>query len=637
MFRPIVAAGPQHRHDIDGLRAFAVLAVVLYHAKLGFSGGYLGVDVFFVISGFLITKLISEQMSKGKFSYRDFWFRRIRRLVPALLVVTAFVALTSPLVLLPQDLQDLGGALVAQPLLLANVYFWRVVQGGYFGDPAETRPLLHTWSLGVEEQFYVLYPILMALLFRIQTDSRRKVWLVLATGASFALSVGITPLKPVLSFFTLPTRAWEMLLGGLVALTPIEKAPRALKEPLGWLGLLSIVACSIFYDHHMEFPGSAALAPCLGTAALLWANSGGPTRSGRLLAIPLLRWVGLSSYSIYLWHWPLVAYGFYTGNLGSYTSRFLVVAASLAVGYLSYVWIENPCRRSPKLAASRTTIALYALYLVGCLSLGSLFYATQGLPQNWSPRAMRLYASKDDRGFRHVVEPDDPNSSPGVLGRESSSTTDFLLWGDSHGISLAPVLDSLGKRYAVKGLQVTHNGKAALAEWDFADGRSAEVSPEFKEKWFSMSLEIAKTHRVKVVFLCGYWSIYARPSFRSELEQTARAFQSQGVEVVFVLDVPTQKGNPPRDLALAQRWPKALPLPTTEAEHRHANQVVEQAVREIAAAEPGLLTVVDPALLVLKWETLQVGDHALYLDQDHLSDTGALLLAPIFEPLFQRL
>ena len=153
-----------YRPDIDGLRAIAVLAVLFYHAHLGFPGGYVGVDVFFVISGFLITGLLLKAIGKGTFSYVDFWERRVRRLVPALAVVTIFTAVTSSIILLPEDLKDLGGALIAQPLLLSNVYFWRVVQGGYFGDPPEIRPLLHTWSLGVEEQFYVLFPLFLMLI-----------------------------------------------------------------------------------------------------------------------------------------------------------------------------------------------------------------------------------------------------------------------------------------------------------------------------------------------------------------------------------------------------------------------------------------------------------------------------------------
>lgn len=208
-----------YRPDIDGLRAVAVLSVLFYHAHLGFPGGYVGVDIFFVISGFLITGLLLKAITKGTFSYVDFWERRVRRLVPALAVVTVFTAVTSYFILLPEDLNDLGGALIAQPLLLSNVYFWRVVKNGYFGDPPEIRPLLHTWSLGVEEQFYVLFPLFLVVICKRQFLARHVGKIVAGIAlASLAFAIIITPIKGVFSFFTLPTRAWELLLGGLLAL-----------------------------------------------------------------------------------------------------------------------------------------------------------------------------------------------------------------------------------------------------------------------------------------------------------------------------------------------------------------------------------------------------------------------------------
>jgi peptidoglycan/LPS O-acetylase OafA/YrhL len=213
--------GLKYRADVDGLRAVAVVAVLMYHAHLGFSGGYVGVDVFFVISGFLITSILHKKLQDGKFSYLDFWKRRVRRLVPAAFVTAVFTALGSYFILLPSHLVDLGGALVAQPLMLANVYFWRVVKAGYFGDLPETRPLLHTWSLGVEEQFYLFLPLFLALCWK-SSRLRPHVGKVLGglSLLSFGLSVVLTPMKGVFSFFNLPTRAWELLMGGLLGFLP---------------------------------------------------------------------------------------------------------------------------------------------------------------------------------------------------------------------------------------------------------------------------------------------------------------------------------------------------------------------------------------------------------------------------------
>ena len=341
-----------YRKDIDSLRAFAVLSVVFYHAELGFPGGYVGVDVFFVISGYLITSLILKDLERGSFSMVNFWERRIRRIFPALAVMVAVTCVAGWFLLLPEDLAKLGASVIAQSLLVSNFYFWRTTN--YFGGANEEKPLLHTWSLAVEEQFYLIFPIVLMALwvffnYRLKkreernlttedtecTEVKAGVRLAGQAGASFSnpsaselardsentslirsadtpasspatsdsppvrspdgdsrrwalfwlfatvalLSFGLSmwglKAQPFATFFLLPTRAWELLLGSMLAVLPATIVVRnaSLREILCFAGLAGILLPVFFYGEQTPFPGFAALPSCLGTAALIWANS----------------------------------------------------------------------------------------------------------------------------------------------------------------------------------------------------------------------------------------------------------------------------------------------------------------------------------------------------------------------------
>jgi peptidoglycan/LPS O-acetylase OafA/YrhL len=281
----------KYRPDIDGLRAVAVLLVVLFHARWGFTGGFVGVDVFFVISGFLITGMMLKEQQSGTFRLADFWIRRVRRIIPASLVMVVAVLVAGAFLLLPHDYETLGESAISQQFMLANVYFWR--NTGYFDAPAEQRRLLHTWSLAVEEQFYLGYPILFALVQRI--PKKLTVLLLLAISAvSFAVSEWGVWHHPSATFFLLPTRAWELLMGGLLCFAP---PPTRFKDwQLGLaslVGLGGIVVAGWFFSSSTPFPGRNALLPCAAAALLIYANSSRLTWIGRALAARPVVLVGL--------------------------------------------------------------------------------------------------------------------------------------------------------------------------------------------------------------------------------------------------------------------------------------------------------------------------------------------------------
>lgn len=353
----------RYRADIDGLRAVAVILVLLFHAELGWTGGFIGVDVFFVISGFLITGLIIKQQEARTFTLRNFWVRRIRRIVPVSFVTIGCTLLIGSLVLFRADFRELTYSALAQLVMLANVFFWK--QTGYFAGAAELKPLMHTWSLAVEEQFYLGYPFLLVALNRTTRTTTGRVLAVLA-GSSFALSVWGVHAFPRFTFFMLPTRAWEMLLGGLIWFAPPpEKLSVSRSELLSWSAIAGILGAGWLFDAGTPFPGLAALLPCAATALLIYVNQTRQASVARLLSAKPVVFVGLISYSLYLWHWPLLVFARY-GSSTPLTAdrRLLILLVSFVVAYLSFRFVETPWRKRQRFGGKRALLTATAGVLV---------------------------------------------------------------------------------------------------------------------------------------------------------------------------------------------------------------------------------------------------------------------------------
>lgn len=290
-----------------------MLAVVFCHVGLGVTGGFVGVDVFFVISGYLITGLLIRDITNGDFSILDFWDRRIRRIVPALAVVTLVTILVGWLLMLPNAYGQLRESVVSLNLLISNIYFWE--NTGYFSPAAAEMPLLHTWSLAVEEQFYLVMPLLLLGVMRLCEQRLVSFIILVLVCGSFALSVCGTHSAPSATFYLLPTRAWELLVGSLLAFTPIDwrrhfPSLGMLEEVIGVVGLALIMIPCVALTDSSRFPGIGAVAPVTGTAVLIGLGIGSsrPTLVTRVLSYKPLVFIGLISYSLYLWHWPIIAF-----------------------------------------------------------------------------------------------------------------------------------------------------------------------------------------------------------------------------------------------------------------------------------------------------------------------------------------
>ena len=424
----------EYRPDIDGLRAVAVIAVLLFHAELHCPGGFVGVDMFFVISGFLISSLILKELDDGSFSLVNFWERRIRRILPAVTVVVLGTLVAGWFLYLPADFASLGKSVVAQAALVSNIFFYQ--QAGYFEAGADTTPLLHTWSLAVEEQFYLIFPLFLVFLSRFRRRSRLAAIVVVAA-ASFASSVLGTYAYPRAAFYLLPTRAWELLLGALLAMTRGRVSVNSwIRETSAWMGL-GLVACSVvYYDGSTRFPGLAAAAPCLGTALIIFSGERRLSTVGRMLAFRPVVFVGLVSYSLYLWHWPILAYSRYLlgGEGQRWPFRVALLIASAVLAILSWKYIETPFRKRTILRGRRRIFGFAGVSVATVLGLGLVVSYFAGFPWRF-PRDALMYADCRDHypGFEDTSLAQAVAAQFAEVGsREADQPINLLVWGDSH-------------------------------------------------------------------------------------------------------------------------------------------------------------------------------------------------------------
>jgi peptidoglycan/LPS O-acetylase OafA/YrhL len=368
-----------YRPEIDGLRAFAVLPVIFFHAGFpSFSGGFVGVDVFFVISGYLITSIISAELDKGSFTLAKFYERRARRILPALFFVMFASMPAAWLIMMPHQLQDFGQALVATSLYVSNILFW--LKSDYFAPAAELNPLLHTWSLAVEEQYYIFYPLMLMLLW-----SRGKK-IVLAT--VFALGVASLTFSewasfnyPSANFFLLTSRAWELMVGGILGLAVFRRISAGPIAELGAAAGLALICLSVvLLDGEVRFPGLYALMPVLGTASIIYFASSA-TVVGRFLSLKPIVGVGLLSYSAYLWHQPLFAFArLYSVTEPSTTVLLLLAASSLGLAYVSWRYVEAPFRNRSRMPAWTVWKAAFCATAV-TVSIGLTAHLTGGFQE----------------------------------------------------------------------------------------------------------------------------------------------------------------------------------------------------------------------------------------------------------------
>jgi peptidoglycan/LPS O-acetylase OafA/YrhL len=436
--------GLKYRPEIDGLRALAILPVVLFHYKVpGFGGGFVGVDVFFVISGYLITSLIAGEMDQGHFSIIRFYERRIRRIFPALFVMLAAATVAAYFLLFPADLIRYAKSLLATAGFASNFEFWQ--EAGYFDVASDQKPLLHLWSIAVEEQFYLLFPAFLLILGR----RARAAGILVLLFLSFGFGQWAVGHAKEAAFYLLPSRAWELMLGAVLATDIVPKVGSPIvRESLGFAGLV-LIAISVFaLNSDMPFPGALALLPCGGAAMLIYATADGRTLTGTLLSLRPLVFIGFISYSLYLWHWPVYVFAHYVlfRDLSPAETTALI-AVSFLLAVASWRFVERPFRRP---VARRRLFPAAAAAMAATFVAGAFAASTNGLPERLPVKLQHILAEQDD------VEPRIDKCFPmtardveaGRLCTIGAPTAkpSFLLWGDSHADAIVPPIDEIAQR-----------------------------------------------------------------------------------------------------------------------------------------------------------------------------------------------
>ena len=438
----------EYRREIDGLRALAVSAVVIFHAKLnpgGISllpGGFLGVDIFFVISGYLITSIILRELQAGAFSIRNFYHRRARRILPAFLVVLLATLPFAWWLMIPEQLKSFAGSAVASLLFGSNFWFW--IEDSYWAGPSDLKPLLHSWTLSVEEQFYVLFPLLLIVLWRFARKNILQVFILLFI-TSLALSQwGSSAFKDA-NFFLLPTRSWELLAGAMLAKLELSSGRRPGGERTAWLplvGLCLILAALLTFPREAAHPSILTAGPVLGVCLIIWFARPGE-RVTEILGHRWLVGIGLVSYSLYLWHYPIFAFWKLHQPDHSNLAACGLILASVVLAALSYLLIERPARSMTVVPLKPFAIAASA-FAVLLLAVTSAAYVSDGFATRYGSLAAIFTETGEDAmtdGQADDCADDDPSCIP------DPANGSIILVGDSHAGVLWREASALAKRY----------------------------------------------------------------------------------------------------------------------------------------------------------------------------------------------
>jgi peptidoglycan/LPS O-acetylase OafA/YrhL len=539
----------RYRADIDGLRAIAVLAVVSFHLKFGLSGGFVGVDIFFVISGYLIAGIIHAEIAAGSFSLLTFYARRARRILPALVSTILVSSIAALMILHPSALVAFSKSAIASVLFSANFYF--LATSDYFAPAANTIPLLHLWSLGIEEQFYILFPALALACTKYARKLLPAVLFALCV-ASLAASQILLGKDPLSAFYLLPYRGFELLIGCLISLPAARAIPRSAlaAQAAAFAGAAVLMFCAAFLGPATQYPGFAAALPSVGTALIISAAEARPTFISNLLSTRLLVSIGRISYSLYLVHWPVIVFGLKLfPNVAPAAFGLFAVAISFLLGLLNYRFVERPFRQSTRRASSLRALGVSAAAVTCLCGLSAWTLHENGFSSSTDERIDRVLSYLDydhDRLYLDrecYLSPDQDFSleaMSGCLPRGPGSSA--ILWGDSHAMHLYPGLrPTLEKEGYALGV-LTASACAPII------GYQTAVRPKctsFNEH----ALEAIRSLNPKLVILSARWPT-DDPSV-TLLDRTVDSLAKLGIKVVILGESPLYKIDVP--LIVAKR------------------------------------------------------------------------------------
>lgn len=650
---------PQYRPDIDGLRGIAVLLVVLFHGfPYAAAGGFVGVDIFFVISGFLISTIIMQGIEQHRFSFLDFYVRRIRRIYPALILVLAASLIFGWFALFSEEYELLGEHVAAGAGFVANIIYWR--EAGYFDVRQDLKPLLHLWSLGVEEQYYLIWPALLVIIWRWV----RLVPLLIGTLllVSFVLNVSLVNASPDATFYLLPARFWELLLGSMLAYVGLRsgRSPALFGIFQGWLtayrklsvdigacvGLLLLCCSVLLIDRTKHFPGWWAALPCVGTVLLIAAGPQAFVNRMMLSQRPLV-FIGLISYPLYLWHWPLLSFArILSASEPSRLTKGALIAASFALAWLTYLFVERPIRANK---SRRPALVLF----LACAVVGGIGLATRmlnGVPDRPTNRnhgdgpalvaehrkQQRLIQASEKWESCSDVEIDQVAS--GMCSMYGNvNATPIVVWGDSHAGAWSSLFYQIAKENNLRVFLLWSGGCPPIVEVRRTDSvaRARGICSSFGTA--ESVLAALKVIRPEHIFVIGHWGLYTHSSTLEVLGEPAKlspaiqqtALQSRLVRtllsasatssVTVFRSMPVLINDPERALG------RGFPLEPTLQEHRTYEAGLDRAIDE-AVARGSNIRVFDPATSTCKQScSATMQNTLLYSDYNHISRAGSLL------------
>lgn len=643
----------EHRADIDGLRAFAIIPVLLFHSGFQvFSGGYVGVDVFFTISGFLITSILLKNIDNKKFSYIEFFKRRIRRLMPMAILIYLFV-LSLFIFIYPVDyFKDVTAAIFSSLLFFSNIYFWKE-GGGYFGRNVETNPLLHTWSLSVEEQFYLIFPLLLIILFWMTRNATQKIVLILIVIAfSLSLAVIYAPSREsVAAFYLLPPRMYELAIGSLTAMFVYYWPHHDFRKTkyLQGIGLFLVVLPVFIFDKNTLFPSYNALMPCLGTA-LVMLSVGRNSWSGILLNSRIAVYIGLISYSLYLWHWPLIVFKNWIAEDGSnLIIDILIIAISVALSAITYKYVENPFRNK-SIVPDKKLLAYAGISFVSVGALSAvLYYKGNGFIVDPDGRIGETYQQAIAPAPNRKPCFDKVRTTGEFFSCELSENTNkrdkkVFIWGDSHGSAFMPVLTKLSERHNV----IFSNNSGCPPVLNIKRTDFSQSCPRINRQIFNHIIK----EKYDLIVLVGAFSNYlnwgivgqldsghsrnpelAKRDFSKLISVTLEKFEHAGIPFLIIVQPPRMKKRIPEafvrtetlgkkylgeKIPLSEYKSQIAPLFDSLPEKWHKNLVL---LKDVYCPEKECISVKNGVLL--------------YKDKHHISNAYADYLSDFFTPIIE--
>ena len=657
-----------YRPEIDGLRAIAVIGVVLFHANLGFSGGYIGVDVFFVISGYLITQIIVKEIYLQKFTLADFWARRIKRILPAVSVMNLFVIFSAYFFFLSNDFSSLLNSSIAQILMVPNIYFWR--QSGYFSDQSILIPLLHTWSLGIEEQFYLFFPATLIFLTRYL---KRYLFPIFAAimFISLSLSIYFTTNSSSLAFYLLPTRAWELLAGAILVVGNM-RAPKNnnISQVFSIAGICSIFLAMVFFSNKLSFPGAYPLLPVVGTMAIIVGCSGKVTYVGKILSTRPFVFTGMISYSLYLYHWPLFVFAEHFFIEMDQYIRVGVIIVSFILAYLSWKYIEKPFRQNQSPSKQIYVYSFGALTIFALLMISGSMQIFGTISNRADPKSLVFEQDIAWTGkggtYLHIGE---------KQATEKKRAPDFVLWGDSHARVVVSTIDVRAAKLGLVGEAYLSNGTIPIPGlW------RPSSTKQKQKKYLDLNETILQSiirSKIRNVILVSRWNVncagrnkaeifdgvdksqslvvdeietselepdsdMARRSIERQLRRMLHRLEQSETTVWLFMQVPeTSSKNTARDFVKQMRFPKFNNInqfSTTLDKHLQRQKCFKSVIDELGHKN---LVVIDSTNLFFdnSKKALKVySERSYYRDDDHLTQIGVeKFVAGLFEKILLQI